>query len=163
LKSLYKYLLVSLFFIFYSCALDIPEDAFEYLAPPAITCRLSGVSGDPDIYIDFTGKNNEYYFDGYNVYVSDTAMLSASVTTYNRVYVDEPGYYEALPSYPLKPSGSQSGTIKVREYWVDNDLNNMNSFEPGTRYYIMLCSYHHLSPYVRQDGCSNQVSIIFNK
>jgi hypothetical protein len=156
--------LLFIFFLFFSCALDVPEDAFDYLAPPVITCRLSGVSGDTDIYVDFTGKNNEYYFDGYNVYVSDTDMhmLTASVASFKPVQVDEPGYASATPSYPLEPSGSlRSGTIKLNEYWRTDDLYPY-PFVSGTPYYIILCSHHKLLG-VRQDGCSNQQRIIFTK
>jgi hypothetical protein len=164
MKRILKYYFIIIFFIFSSCALDVPEDAFDYLAPPVITCGLSGVSGDTDIYVNFTGKNNEYYFDGYNVYVSETKMLPVSVASYNAVYVDEPYHSGTIPSYPLEPSVSiRTGTIKLREFWINNELGNPSAFVPGNTYWIMLGSYNHLTKTVMYDGVSNQVSIIFNK
>jgi hypothetical protein len=149
-----KPLFYTLFIIFLltSCALDIPEDAFDYLAPPTIT----GVTKDNEhIYVTFAGFNNEYYFQGYNVYVSDTKMLRASVASYTPVQVDMSGYASAIPSYPLHPTGSQSGTITL-----DQD-SNKNPFGNAT-YYIMLGSYHQYFK-VREDGVSNQVLITFTK
>jgi hypothetical protein len=140
------------FSAFQSCAADIPEDATDYLNPPVIT----GVTQNGEhIYVTFTGYNNEYYFQGYNVYVYDTKMLSASVSSYTHAQVDMPGYASATPSYPLYPTGPQSGTLKL------NQDSNTNSFQNAT-YWIMMGSYHQYLK-VKEEAVSNQVSINFIK
>jgi hypothetical protein len=144
--------------LFTSCALDIPEDAFDYLAPPIISCYQ--VPGDTEhIYVTFVGYNKEYYFQGYNVYVSDTQMLRASVASYTPVQVDMPGYASAIPSYPLPPTGSQTGTIILDQYWCAD--GSKCPFDNAT-YWIMLGSYHQILK-VMEAGVSNQVSINFTK
>lgn len=161
MKYSYKYIFPVILIILHSCATDIPEDAFDYLAPPVISCRL--VPGDNDhIYVDFTGSNNEYYFDGYNVYVSETQMLRTSVGSYKHVQVDEPGFASATPSYPLSPDPPQSGTIRLNQYWCPDYPDTPCTFADNVTYWIMLCSHHRYSG-VNEDGVSNQVSITFEK
>jgi hypothetical protein len=142
-------------FLLLSCALDIPEDAFDYLNPPSISCYQ--LPGDTEhIYINYTGYNKEYYFDGYNVYVSDTQMLRSSIGTYSPIPVTA----EIPPTYPLPPTGAQSGTIIVDRFRsTDGDTY---PFVNNVKYWIMLCS-HHRQLGVNEYGVSNQISITFTK
>ncbi len=154
--------LLFIFFLWLSCAVDVPENATDYLAPPVITNVYQNAGDTERIYVDFYGSNNEYYFEGYNVYVLDQEMLRASVASYTPVQVDLPGYASAIPSYPMQPSDSQTGTITIILNQYLRSDGNIYPFENNVRYWIMLGSYHKYLK-VREHGVSNQVSILFTK
>lgn len=161
LKKGVFYISISAVSLLVSCAMDVPEDGYEYLVPPVITdCRQDG----DYIIIEFRGYNDEYYFDGYNVYISDVSMQKSNVTSYKAVELK--GYGSAVPSLPLSPD--DYNPAKLREvtayhyyiYSSDNAEYDKYSFETGT-YYIRLASHHRLVG-VDEDSVSNQVTVDFN-
>ncbi len=159
-RKCYIFLLFSILVSFYSCALDIPEEGFDNLAPPVIT----GMSRDGNnIILQFQGNNDEYYFDGYNVYVSTTYMQRVSVSSYKPVQVL--GYGSATPSFPLSPEDNNPTLTRrmtlYQYYLYQSDTGDYAPmpFSSGT-YYIMLCSHHRLLG-VNEDGVSNQEQITF--
>ncbi|MCU0821476.1 MAG: hypothetical protein MUC95_03255 [Spirochaetes bacterium] len=139
-----------------ACAIDIPANSSEYLVAPVITnCERQG----DKIIIKFSGYNNEYYFDGYNVYVSDSSLNSEYVSRLKPVQIE--GYPSAEPSYPLSPEDydpEKTRTITLYQYyWLSDGEYVPYPFSPDTTYYIFLCS-HHRQGYVLPEGVSNQVS-----
>ena len=157
-----KYAVTGLIFFVFSlhCAIDIPAKSSEYLVAPVITsCERVG----DKIIINFIGYNNEYYFDGYNVYVSDSSLNSEGVAKLKPVQIE--GYPSAEPSFPLSPDDydpEKIRTITLYEYYlVMTDGTNVEfipyPFSSGTTYYIFLCSHHRLG-YVLPEGVSNMVS-----
>ncbi|MFH0977361.1 MAG: hypothetical protein V1874_16400 [Spirochaetota bacterium] len=161
-----KYITLAFFLFTASCAFDVPEDAFDYLVPPVIV-SLEQKAGDTEhIYINFRGYNKEYYFQGYNVYVSDKPLLRTHIYEYKAVEVDEPDCASAVPSYPLSPDDYNPAllrTIKVRQYWCSDNSALPCTFVNGTTYYVLMCSYHQLL-HVTVDAASNDnLSITFVK
>ena len=77
---------------------DVPEKGYEYLAPPVITNHYRNGN---KIIIEFIGYNDEYYFDGYNVYVSDSSLNRNAVANYKPVQVED--YPSSTPSFPIPP------------------------------------------------------------
>ena len=138
---------------FVNCSTEIPEDAFDYLAPPFI---ISATQNGEFIDVHFQGTNNEYYFDGYNAYVSITTMLRPTVPALKAVQVKDCG--SCIPSRPL-PSGTYNMTIKLYHYY--NTEGDPMPFSTGT-YYIRLASHHRLLG-VNEDGVSNEKTINFVK
>jgi hypothetical protein len=141
--------------LYSTCAVDIPENSSEYLVAPVITsCERSGNK----IIIKFTGYNNEYYFDGYNVYVSDSSLNSAYVAQYKPVQVE--GYPSSEPSFPLSPDDYDPGKTRTvtlyQYYWASDGEYVPYPFSPDTAYYIFICS-HHRQGYVLPEGVSNQI------
>ena len=142
------------------CAMDVPEKGYDYLTPPLITDIYQ--EGD-NIIVKFIGYNDEYYFDGYNVYVSTTSLNRDLINTYKPVQVAESGYASSEPSYPLNPDDfdpTKTRTVTLYHYYVQCE----GKYEPcpfseGT-YYVLLCSHHRLD-YIMPESVSNQVSIIF--
>jgi hypothetical protein len=141
-----------------SCSLDLPENGSDYLAPPVIIdCSQDGDT----IIVQFQGSNNEYYFDGYDVFVSTTYMQRASVGSYRRVQIS--GYASTIPSFPLSPddydpSLTRSMTLyQYNQYQIDTGEFSTIPFSNGT-YYIMICSHHRYLG-VNENGVSNQVQI----
>jgi hypothetical protein len=142
------------------CAMDVPEKGYDYLTPPFIT----GIYQDGDhIVVTYIGYNDEYYFDGYNVYVSPTSLNKSLIESYKPVQVAETGYASSEPSYPLSPDDfdpSQTRTLTLDRYYVQNgDQYEQYPFSSGT-YYVLLCSHHRLG-FVLPESVSNQVSIDF--
>jgi len=143
-----------------SCSMGVPEKGYEYLTPPVIlNCWQEGEY----IIVQFSGHNDEYYFDGYNAYVSETSMKRTDIKSYKAVEID--GYGSTVPSFPLSPEDYDFD--KIREitlyhyYWYVEDTGEYIPFPFSTgTYYIMLCSHHRISG-VDEDGVSNQVSLDF--
>lgn len=138
------------------CAIDVPEEASEYLAPPVISsCERSGKK----IIIKFSGYNDEYYFDGYNVYVSNSSLNRELVAAYRPVQIE--GYPSAEPSFPVNPEDYDP--VKTREivlyqyYWLSDGEYIPYPFSDEDTYYIFLCSHHRLGS-VLPGGVSNQVT-----
>ncbi len=157
------YILLLAVSLLLSCAMDVPEDGYDYLAPPVITsCRQDG----DYIIIEFRGYNDEYYFDGYNVYVSDVSMQRSHITSYKPVELK--GYGSTTPSFPLSPEDYDPDKLRevtTYHYYIyssDNAAYDKYSFESGTTYYIRLCSHHRLAG-VDEDSVSNQFEINFVK
>lgn len=143
-----------------SCAMDVPEKGYDYLAPPLIT----NIYQDGDyIIVEYVGYNDEYYFDGYNVYVAPTSLNRSLINTYKPVEVAESGFASAEPSYPLSPDDFdplKTRTLTLFHYYEQiEDLYAQNPFSPGT-YYVLLCSHHRLG-YVLPESVSNQMSLDF--
>ncbi len=159
---LYIILLTSLF-VTPHCAMDVPENGYEYLAPPVIhSCEQSGNK----IEVTFRGYNNEYYFDGYNVYVSSGSMNRDSVASYKSVQIEDCA--SCMPSFPLSPdeynhdNPGEPRSIILYHYYLEIDGEYVPfQFEGNTTYYIFLCSHHRVVD-VLPEGVSNQVSITFD-
>lgn len=147
---------IAILFLYSKCAMDIPENSSEYLLAPVITsCERAG----DKIIINFIGYNNEYYFDGYNVYVSDHSLNSEGVATLKPVQIE--GYPSAVPSFPLSlddydPEKTRTITL-YQYYWVSDGEYVPYPFSSDTTYYIFLCS-HHRQGKVLPEGVSNQVN-----
>lgn len=143
-----------------SCAMDVPEKGYDYLAPPLITNIYQ--DGD-NIIVEYIGYNDEYYFDGYNVYVAPISLNRSLINTYKPVQVEESGYASCEPSYPLSPDDFdplKTRTLTLYHYYVQiEDRYEPNPFSPGT-YYVLLCSHHRLG-YVLPESVSNQMSVDF--
>jgi hypothetical protein len=143
-----------------SCAMDIPEKGYDYLAPPLITDIYQ--DGD-NIIVKYIGYNDEYYFDGYNVYVAPISLNRSLINTYKPVEVDESGYASSEPSYPLSPDDfdpSKTRTLTLYHYYVQSGSEFVKfPFSTGT-YYVLLCSHHRLG-YVLPESVSNQMSLDF--
>lgn len=144
-----------------SCAMDVPEKGYEYLAPPyIISCEQEG----NNIIVEFRGYNDEYYFDGYNFYVSTTSMSRSLITSYKPVQVDE--YASSTPSYPLSPDDYDPENVRratlYHYYWHVEDTGEYIQFpfSAGTTYYIYMCSHHRLG-YLFEEGVSNQQQVEF--
>lgn len=140
--------------------MGVPENGYDYLTPPVITrCDQEG----GNIIVEFSGYNDEYYFDGYNVYISETSMKRTDVKRYKAVELV--GYASTTPSFPLSPDDYDP--VEPRKitlyhyYWYLEDTGEYLKypFSTGT-YYIMLCSHHRLKG-VNEDGVSNQVTLDF--
>ncbi len=161
LSSSYKILIyITLIFLplnTINCAMDIPEKSYDYLAPPLIT---SCTWYNENIIINFIGYNNEYYFDGYNAYVSDNRMYITSITSYKAVQVE--GLPSAVPSYPLSPDDFNPGkerTLTLYQFAREIEDNNyvLFPFETDSTYYIFLCAHHRDGDsYLHEEGVSNQ-------
>lgn len=149
--------IILLIIVISDCAVDIPENSGDYLVAPVITsCERQG----DKIIIHFKGYNDEYYFDGYNVYVSDSSLNSEYVSKYKAVQIED--YPSSVPSFPLSPdeyNPEKTRTITLYQYyWLSDGEYIPYPFSPETTYYIFLCS-HHKQGYVLPDGVSNQVSL----
>ncbi len=147
-----------------NCAMDIPEKSYDYLAPPLITsCRLD----NKNIIINFIGYNNEYYFDGYNAYVSDSSMNRNYITSYKAVQIE--GFPSAVPSYPLSPDDydpDKERTLTLYQFSRKIEEGNtveyvLFPFETDSTYYIFLCA-HHRDNIVLEEGVSNQKVFSFS-
>jgi hypothetical protein len=155
-------LFISITVAFNSCSLDLPEEGLDYLVPPVInSCYQDG----ENIIVQFTGDNSEYYFDGYDVFVSETNLYKASVGSYRRVQVL--GHASATPSFPLSPEDNNPALTRsitlyqYNQYQIDTGEYSPIPFSSGM-YYIMLCSHHRFLG-VNEDGASDQVEVNFAK
>ena len=153
----------TLFFsIIISCAMDISDNSYDYLAPPVITDAWQ--DGD-NIIVEFIGYNDEYYFDGYNVYISTSNMSRDSVSSYKPVQIE--GYTSSEPSYPVNPEDYDPEKVRTvtlyHYYWYVSDIKEYIPFpfSDGT-YYIFLCSHHRFDN-VLPEGVSNIITIEFEK
>jgi len=145
--------------IYHGCSTEIPDKAYDYLAPPLIT---SYECINDKIKIDFIGYNDEYYFDGYNVYVSDSSLAKTYVTSYKPVQVED--FPSAEPSFPLSPEDydpEKTRTLYLYQFFrkIEGEYVPF-TFEDGVAYNIFLCS-HHRQGTVYEEGVSNQVSVVF--
>ena len=149
------------------CAMDVPPRGYDYLTPPIITSLEQRTVQDGsdtilEIEVRFIGYNNEYYFDGYNVYVSPNSMNRDLIESYRPVPIGEHGYSMATPSYPLGPDDYDPKVerrMTLRYYAMANDdVYTLYAFGPYT-YYVMLCS-HHREGLVYPESVSNQVAIL---
>lgn len=148
-----------------SCALDIPDKAYEYLAPPVITALYQDPDDMEKIIVEFTGYNDEYYFDGYNVYISTTSMNRNNIQSYKPVQVDGDNYASAVPSFPMSPDDYNpdiTRTISLYHYWVVNEGNyEPYPFASGTAYYVLLCSHHRYNGVVPESVSNQPDPVIF--
>ncbi len=155
LKIKYALLCSAIAILPLACSVDIPENSSEYLVAPVIT---SFVRQGDRIIIDFIGFNQEYYFDGYNVYVSDSSLNAEYVAKYKAVQVE--GYASSEPSFPLGPEDydpAKTRNITIYQYyWASDGEYIPYPLSTETTYYIFLCS-HHRQGTVLPDGVSNQV------
>lgn len=148
-----------------ACSMDIPEKAYEYLAPPVITALYQDTADREKIIVDFIGYNDEYYFDGYNVYVSTTSMNRNNIAKYKPVQIAGEGFASSVPSFPLSPDDYDPGItrrIYLYHYWIDNE----GTYEPypftsGTAYYILLCSHHRYNSVVPESVSNQPDPVIF--
>lgn len=152
--------LISLPITFGGCAMDVPEKGYDYLTPPLIT----DIYQDGDyIIVEFIGYNEEYYFDGYNVYVEAISLNRDQINSYKPVQVTESGYASADPSYPLSPDDYDPTLIRritLYHYYIQNEGRYEKSpFSEGA-YFVLLCSHHRLG-YLYPEAVSNQVSVDF--
>ena len=143
-----------------SCAMGVPEKGYDSLTPPLITnCRQDG----NNIIVEFRGYNDEYYFDGYNVYISETSMKREDVASYNAVELVN--YASTVPSFPMSPDDYDPNLLRevtlYHYYWklVDTGEYLKYPFSTGT-YYIIICSHHRFAG-VNDDGVSNQITFDF--
>ncbi|MDY6932846.1 MAG: hypothetical protein SVZ03_01325 [Spirochaetota bacterium] len=159
------FILFLLSHLFHSCAMDAPEKGYDYLAPPVITNAFQSQMDNKKIVVEFRGYNNEYYFDGYNIYISTSNMNRNNIRSYKYVQVD--GYTSAEPSFPLSPEEYDPDlTREAILYHYYRDVEDMGDipfpFEEGTTYYILLCSHHRFGE-IFPEGVSNQVSVEFGQ
>ncbi|MBN2039743.1 MAG: hypothetical protein JW864_06860 [Spirochaetes bacterium] len=142
--------------------MGVPEKGYEYLTPPVITdCWQEG----DNIILEFRGYNDEYYFDGYNVYVSETSMKRTDVASYKAVELE--GYGSTTPSFPLSPDDYDPDNLRevtLYHYYLyleDTGEYLKYPFSTGT-YYIRMCSHHSVLG-VSEDAVSNQKTVEFNE
>ncbi|MGC8765576.1 MAG: hypothetical protein ACP5QT_06790 [Brevinematia bacterium] len=62
-----KRLFLILVLVLFSCGIENPESAMEFGAP----LGLEAIVSNDGIFLSFYGFNNETYFEGYNIYISE--------------------------------------------------------------------------------------------
>jgi len=137
-----KKIISLLTFLIFSCGIENPESAVEFGAPLGLQSWLSNSS----IYISFYGFNNETYFEGYNVYISDNPADLVSFDKLGRkVLKDENSSNK--PSIEMTPfsDAPRQFFFEIRTtyyYTLINSQSVLNeNLSPGTTYYITVRSY----------------------
>lgn len=150
----------SLFVMISSCAMGVPEKGYDYLAPPMI---IDIQQEKKNIIIHFQGYNNEYYFDGYNIYISTTRINEQQISSLQPIKIKESGYSSCIPSYPLSPNDYNPDNVRsatLYHYYVESEGGPVPyPFSDGP-YFILLCSHHRLDG-VLPEGVSNQMDPIY--
>jgi len=123
-----------------SCGIENPESAIEFAPPLGLVSFLSNGS----IWLQFWGYNNETYFEGYNIYISDNP---ATLVNYDvrgeRILQDETA--KDKPTIEVNPfsDGPRLFTFEVKSsFFIEtNNVVSKKDLVLGNTYYFNVRAY----------------------
>ncbi len=117
-----KKVFLILIFLLISCGIENPESAMEYAAP----LGLEAIVSNDSIFLSFYGFNNETYFEGYNIYISENPAELQNFSLLGRRLIKDESYTNK-PTIEQNPfsDGPRKFTFTVNKDYKTT-TNNIN-------------------------------------